>query len=159
YVQLIAMVLLIWAEAPKPEQQQRLMRAYIFGAAVLAVLTILRNESSAVGVRQGAFGMNPNDIGLRIGLAVPLALSLLVVDQRPIWPWIYRAEVVAITCGVFFTASRGGFIALLGAFLMVPLTLKAWTPKQKLATVVLVVIGALVAVRMVPQKAWNRLGE
>jgi len=27
YVQLIALVLLIWAEAPKPEQQQRLMRA------------------------------------------------------------------------------------------------------------------------------------
>src|SRR5215469_13374955 len=58
YVQLIAMVLLIWAEAPKPEQQQRLMRAYILGAGVLAIATILQNQSSAVDVRQGAFNLN-----------------------------------------------------------------------------------------------------
>ena len=31
--------------------------------------------------------------------------------------------------------------------------------KAKLATVVLVVIGALVAIRMVPQRAWDRLGS
>jgi len=159
YVQLIAMVLLVWAEAPKPEQQQRLMRAYIIGATVLAVATVLTNESSAVGVRQGAFNMNPNDIGLRIVLSVPMALYLAVVDKRPIWPWIYRASIIAASCGVFFTASRGGFVALIAAFLMVPLTLKAWTPKQKLATVVLVIIGSLVAIRMVPQRAWTRLGE
>jgi O-antigen ligase len=159
YVQLIAMVLLIWAEAPKPEQQQRLMRAYIIGATVLAVATVLTNEHSVVGVRQGAFNMNPNDIGLRIVLSVPMALYLAVVDKRPVWPWIYRASIVAASCGVFFTASRGGFVALIAAFLMVPLTLKAWTPKQKLATVVLVIIGSLVAIRMVPQRAWTRLGE
>ena len=159
YVQLIAMVLLIWAEAPKPEQQQRLMRAYIIGAGALAVATILQNESSVVGVRQGAFNMNPNDIGLRIVLSVPMALYLSAVDKRRIWPWIYRAEVVAASCGLFFTASRGGFVALIAAFLMIPLTLKSWTTKQKLATLVLVVIGALVAIRMVPQKAWTRLGS
>ena len=81
YVQLIAMVLLIWAEAPKPEQQQRLMRAYIIGATVLAVATVLTNEHSVVGVRQGAFNMNPNDIGLRIVLSVPMALYLSVGGQ------------------------------------------------------------------------------
>ncbi len=159
YVQLIAMVLLIWAEAPKPDQQQRLMRAYILGAGVLAVATVLTNQSSSVGVRQGAFHMNPNDIGLRIVLAVPMALYLTVVDKRPIWPWIYRAVVVAAACGVFYTASRGGFVALIAAFLMIPLTLRSWTAKQKLATVVLVVIGALIAIRMVPQRAWSRLAE
>jgi O-antigen ligase len=159
YVQLIAMVLLIWAEAPKPEQQQRLMRAYILGAGILAVATVLTNQSSAVGVRQGAFNMNPNDIGLRIVLSVPMALYLSVVDKRPIWPWIYRVEVIAASCGVFYTASRGGFVALIAAFLMIPLTLREWTAKQKLATVVLVVIGALVAIRMVPQRAWTRLGS
>jgi O-antigen ligase len=159
YVQLIAMVLLIWAEAPKPEQQQRLMRAYIIGAGVLAIATILQNQNSAVGVRQGAFNMNPNDIGLRIVLSVPMALYLSIVDKRPIWPWIYRAEVIAAACGVFYTASRGGFVALIAAFLMIPLTLSSWTFKQKLATVVLVIIGALVAIRMVPQRAWTRLGE
>ena len=42
---------------------------------------------------------------------------------------------------------------------MVPLTLKAWTPKQKLAAVVLVIIGSLFAIRMVPQRAWTRLGS
>jgi O-antigen ligase len=159
YVQLIAMVLLIWAQAPKPEQQERLMRAYIIGAAVLSVATILQNEGSAVGVRQGAFNMNPNDIGLRIVLSVPMALYLSVKDKRSLWAWFYRAEVVAAACGMFFTASRGAFVAFIAAMLMIPLTLRQWTSKQKLATVVLVVIGALVAIRMVPQRAFSRLGE
>jgi O-antigen ligase len=159
YVQLIAMVLLIWAEAPKPEQQQRLMRAYIIGAGVLAVATILQNQGSAVGVRQGAFNMNPNDIGLRIVLSVPMALYLSAVDKRAIWGWFYRAQVIAAACGMFFTASRGAFVAFIAAMLMIPLTLRSWSFKQKLATVVLVVIGSLVAIRMVPQKAWTRLGS
>jgi O-antigen ligase len=159
YVQLIAMVLLIWAEAPKPDQQQKLMRAYIVGAAVLAVATILQNQSSAVGVRQGAFNMNPNDIGLRIVLSVPMALYLSAVDKNQLWGWFYRASVIAVACGVFYTASRGGFVALIAAFLMIPLTLKTWTPKQKLATVMLLVIGSIVAVRIIPQRAWTRLGE
>lgn len=159
YVQLIAMVLLIWAEAPKPEQQKKLMRAYIIGAGVLAVATILQNQGSAVGVRQGAFHMNPNDIGLRIVLSVPMALYLSAVDENQIWGWFYRAQVIAAACGMFFTASRGAFVAFIAAMLMIPLTLKAWSFKQKLATVVLVVIGSLVAIRMVPQKAWTRLGS
>ncbi|HEY2823625.1 MAG TPA: O-antigen ligase family protein [Candidatus Acidoferrum sp.] len=159
YVQLIAMVLLIWAEAPKPEQQQRLMRAYIIGAGVLAVATILQNQGSVVGVRQGAFNMNPNDIGLRIVLSVPMALYLSAVDKSPIWGWFYRAQVIAAACGMFFTASRGAFVAFIAAMLMIPLTLRSWSFKQKLATVVLVVIGSLVAIRMVPQKAWTRLGS
>jgi O-antigen ligase len=158
YVQLIAMVLLIWAEAPKPEHQQRLMRAYVLGAGFLAVATILQNQGSTVG-RQGAFNMNANDIGLRIVLSIPMALYLAVVDKRPIWPWVYRAVVAAGACGIFFTASRGSFVALLASGLMIPLTLGSWTTKQKLATVVLVVIGAAVAIKMVPEKAWTRLGE
>ena len=57
------------------------MRAYIIGATVLAVATVLTNEHSVVGVRQGAFNMNPNDIGLRIVLSVPMALYLAVGGQ------------------------------------------------------------------------------
>jgi O-antigen ligase len=160
YVQLIAMVLLIWAEAPKAEQQERLMRAYIIGAGVLAVATIMQNEGSAVvGVRQGAFNMNPNDIGLRIVISVPMALYLSVKEKNPLWAWFYRIQVVAAACGMFFTASRGAFVAFLAAMLMIPLTLRQWTGKQKLATAVLVVIGALIAIRMVPQRAFSRLGE
>ena len=60
------------------------MRAYIVGAGILAVATILQNESSIVGVRQGAFNMNPNDIGLRIVLSVPMALYLSAVDKSAI---------------------------------------------------------------------------
>jgi O-antigen ligase len=159
YVQLIAMVFLIWAEAPKPEHQKQLMRAYIIGATILAIATILQNQGSAVGVRQGAFNMNPNDIGLRIVLSVPMALYLSAVDKSSIWGWFYRAAVVATACGMFFTASRGAFVAFIAALLMIPLTLKSWTPKQKMATVVLLVIGSLVAIRIIPQRAWTRLGS
>jgi O-antigen ligase len=103
--------------------------------------------------------MNPNDIGLRIVISVPMALYLSVKEKNPLWAWFYRIQVVAAACGMFFTASRGAFVAFLAAMLMIPLTLRQWTGKQKLATAVLVVIGALIAIRMVPQRAFSRLGE
>ena len=130
YVQLLAMVLLIWAEAPRPEQQHNLMRAYIAGAGVLAVATILQNRAGMAYVRQGAFNMNPNDIGLRIVLSVPMALYLTAVDKSAIRGWLYRAQVAAAACGAFFTESRGAFVAILAAMLMIPLTFRSWSAKQ-----------------------------
>jgi O-antigen ligase len=158
YIQLLAMVWLIWQAAPKREQQQRLMQAYIVGAAILSVATILRNQSSVVGLRQGAFNMNPNDIGLRIVLSVPMALYLSTVDKSTIRAWLYRAQTVAVVCALFFTASRGAFVAFLASLLMIPLTFRSWTSKQKLATAVLVVIAAMAAIKVVPKAAWERLG-
>jgi O-antigen ligase len=136
-----------------------LMRAYVTGATVLALATILQNETSIISARQGAFNMNPNDIGLRIVLSVPMALYLSAVDKSALRAWFYRFQIAAAACGMFFTESRGALVAFLAALLMIPLTLRAWTFKQKLATVVLIVISALVAIRMVPQRAWDRLGS
>jgi O-antigen ligase len=159
YVQLLAMVWLIWQTAPKREQQTRLMQAYIAGAAILSVATILRNQSSVVGLRQGAFNMNPNDIGLRIVLSVPMALYLSTIDKSAIRAWLYRAQTVVVVCALFFTASRGAFVAFLASLLMIPLTFRAWSARQKVATAVLVVVAVMAALKVVPKAAWERLGS
>ncbi len=159
YVQLLFMVWLIWQLAPRKQQQIVLMQAYLFGTGVSAIATILQNTSSAVGLRQGSFNMNPNDVALRLVLSVPIALYLGAVEKSTLRAWLYRLQMVVVVSGLFFTASRGAFLAFLVSLLMIPLTFRAWSLRQKLALGAVVVIAGMTAVTLVPKAAWQRLGS
>jgi O-antigen ligase len=158
YVQLLFMVWLIWELAPQRRQQVSLMQAYLIGTGVSAIATILSNRGSSVGVRLGSFNMNPNDIGLRLVLSVPIALYLAAVEKSALKVWLYRLQMVAVVSALFFTASRGAFIAFLASLLMIPLTFRKWTVRQKMAMGVVVMAAAVTAVAIVPKAAWQRLG-
>jgi O-antigen ligase len=159
YVQLLFMVWLIWELAPQKSQQVSLMQAYLIGTGISAVATIMQNTGSSVGVRQGSFNMNPNDVGLRIVLSVPIALYLAAVEKSTLRVWMYRLQMVVVVSALFFTASRGAFLAFLASLLMIPLTFRAWTTRQKLAMGVVVVIAGMTSVALVPKAAWHRLGS
>jgi O-antigen ligase len=159
YAQLLFMVWLIWELAPQKRQQVSLMQAYLVGTGVSAIATILDNAHSSAGLRQGAFNMNPNDIGLRLVLSVPIALYLAAVEKSALRVWLYRLQMVVVVSGLFFTASRGAFIAFLASLLMIPLTFRMWPLRQKMAMGVVVVVAAMTAVTLVPKAAWQRIGS
>jgi O-antigen ligase len=157
YVQLLVMVWLMWQLAQQRDQQAKLMQAYIFGTVLSAIATILLNRTAAGG-RQGGFNMNINDVGLRLVLSVPMSLYLAAREHRFVRLWMYRAHIVVVVCALFFTASRGAFLAFLASLLMVPLTFRAWTWRQKMAMAAVVVAAAMTAAALVPKAAWERLG-
>jgi O-antigen ligase len=157
YVQLLVMVWLIWQLAQTKDQQARLMQAYIFGTVLSAIATILLNRTAAGG-RQGGFNMNINDVGLRLVLSVPMSLYLAAREHRVLRLWLYRAHIVVVVCALFFTASRGAFLAFLASLFMVPLTFRAWTWRQKMAMAAVIVAAGLTAAALVPKAAWERLG-
>jgi O-antigen ligase len=157
YVQLLVMVWLIWQLAPQKDQQARLMQAYMLGTAISAIGTIVLNRTAAGG-RQGSFNMNINDIALRLVLSVPMALYLAAREHRALRLWLYRLQIVIVVCALFFTASRGAFLAFIVSLLMVPLTFRSWTWRQKIAMGVVVLAAAMVASALVPKAAWQRLG-
>jgi O-antigen ligase len=119
--------------------------------------TILQHGS--VFVRQDTFNMNPNDVGLRLALSIPIALYLGAVENSSLRLWLYRLQMVLAVSALFLTASRGALLALFASVLMIPLTFLRWSFRQKAAMVVVVVIAALTAVAVVPQSAWLRLGS
>jgi O-antigen ligase len=157
YIQLLAVVWLIWELAPQPQQQARLMQAYLLGTVVFAVTTILQNPDGSAFQRQVAFNINPNDAGLRLALSVPIALYLAATERNGWLAWLYRLQIVVAGCGLFFTASRGALLALGVALLMIPLTFRMWTRRQRMTMGVAIAFAAIAAITIVPSTAWQRM--
>ena len=157
YVQLLAVAWLIWELAPQLPQQKRLMQAYLLGTSVFAIATILQYSDASAYQRQVAFNINPNDAGLRLALSVPLALYLAASEKKALLAWLYRLQIVAAACGLFFTASRGAMIALCVALLMIPLSFRMSTGRQRVTMGVVLAVATIAAVALVPSSAWLRM--
>jgi O-antigen ligase len=157
YLQLLALAWLIWELAPTHEQRVNLLKAYLLGAGVSAIGTLAKHEA-ANQIRDTAFNMNPNDVGLRLALAIPMALYLAAVEKNAIKAWLYRMLMIVAAVALFRTASRGALLAMgISLALMIPLTLSKWTLNQKLAMGLAVALAVVVAVRVIPNSSWTRL--
>jgi O-antigen ligase len=158
YVQFLAMVWLIWELAPLPRHRVHLMQAYLVGTGVSAVGALLHIGAAAGVTRNSTFNMNPNDIGLRLAISVPMALYLAASEKQDFRVWFYRLHMIVASCALFMTGSRGALIALCGSFLMIPLTFRKWTFRQKLVMGIVVVAAAYTAISFVPASTWDRIG-
>ena len=123
YVQLLALAWMIWQLAPEHVQRVMLMRGYLLGAMVSALGTLTMRSSLGGGAREAAFNMNPNDIGLRMALAIPIALYLAATEKRALPAWAYRLAMIIASAALFRTASRGALVSFCIAMLMIPLTI------------------------------------
>jgi O-antigen ligase len=115
YLQEMMIVWLIWEFVESPDNHRDLMRVWLAGSWVLAILTIANFASSYPGsvdqVRFAAVGQDPNDVARYLDLGFPIAALLL--DGRERWPGKLLAAgylPLGFAC-VLLTASRGGFLA------------------------------------------------
>jgi O-antigen ligase len=157
YVQFLVMAWMIWEFAPRHEERVRLMQAYLIGTGISALGALMHIGVTATYTRNSAFNMNPNDVGLRLALSVPMSIYLAASEKQDLRIWLYRAHSVLAACALFMTGSRGALIAFCGSLLLVPLTFRRWTFQQKIALGVLVVAGAMTATALVPATTWERL--
>jgi O-antigen ligase len=158
YVQLFAMVWLIWELSPRAREQLRLMQAYVFGTFVSGVDTIylFLSHQESVYQRYAGARLDANDLGLMMALSIPLSYYLLIQAQGRM-VWVYRLQLVLAGTTILLTASRGAALASIVALTIVPLTHARLTGRQKIAvlfTVLLLVCGTLV---FVPSTSWDRL--
>ncbi len=112
-------VWLVWEFAESPSDLRALLRAWVAGSWVLAVLTLANfasPEALAEGhIRFAAGGQDPNDVARFLDLGFPLAA--LLFDTEPRWPGrLLAAGYLPLgLVAVVLTASRGGFLAALVA--------------------------------------------
>src|SRR3984893_17204411 len=158
YIQFLAMLWLIWELAPLPRQRVNLMQAYLVGTGVSALGALLHIGAAAGVTRNSTFNMNPNDIGLRLALSVPMALYLAASEKQDFRVWLYRLHMILAVCALLMTGSRGALIALVGSLFMIPLTFRKWTFRQKAVMAVVVVAAVMTAIAMVPASTWQRMG-
>jgi O-antigen ligase len=122
YVQLLLMVWLILEFAPNRRLQLHLLRAYVLGSYVSAAGTIFSyvSDSSTYWERHVAAGFDPNDLCLILALSIPMSFYLMVVEPAGFRGWLWRLHPAPVLFAALLTASRGGFLSICAALLIVP---------------------------------------
>jgi O-antigen ligase len=159
--QAMMVVWLVWEFAESAEDLRALLRAYVAGSCVLAVLTIssfASVEAIAAGqIRFAAAGQDPNDVARFLDLGFPLAALLLNGESR--WP----GRLLALgylplgLVAMVLTASRGGFLAGMVALAGCGLLLSRSHAKAVLAGVFALPAIAAALWFTVPHETFERL--
>jgi O-antigen ligase len=161
FFQEMMVVWMVWEFAESPGDLRDLLRAYVAGSWVLAILTLANAgspEALAAGqFRYAAYGQDPNDVARFLDLGFPLAGLLSNGESR--WP----ARLLAVgylplgLFAVLLTASRGGFLAALVALAGCGLLLARGRGGAVLAAVFSLPAVAVVAWLVVPGEIIARL--
>jgi O-antigen ligase len=161
YFQEMMIVWLVWEFAESPRDVRAMLRAFVAGSWVLALLT-LANFGSAEAVAAGqirfvAEGQDPNDVARFLDLGFPLAAVLLTSERR--WP----GRLLALgylplgLVAVVLTASRGGFLAAMLALAGCGLLLMRQHARAVLAGAAALPALAAVLWFAVPRETFERL--
>jgi len=160
YVQLLLMCWMIWELAPDVRRQRGLLMAYVLGAYVSGLATILAyvtgHGTSATLRRFAAEGFDANALGTILALAIPMAWYLGLTYQRRILQWICRAYLPIGVFAIGLTASRGALVVGTVALLIVPLTLTKLSPGRMVGALLLLIVCGTLAAVYVPQTSLAR---
>ena len=160
YVQILAMIWLVWQFAQTYREQVLLLRALVLGTYVSSIATILEyfQGSYYQYQRYAGAGFDPGELGMVLAISVPISLYLIVRERGKGAVWIYAGQLVLAASAILLTASRGPVIACcLGSVLILPFLARQLTGGQKVAAAALVVAAGVVAFFVVPKTSWSRL--
>jgi hypothetical protein len=115
YFQEMMIVWLMWEFADTPADLRALLRAFVAGSWVLAILTLaaVRSpEAIAAGqFRFAAYGQDPNEVARFLDLGFPFAALLLDSERSKLARLLSLGFLPVGLFAVLLTASREGFLA------------------------------------------------
>lgn len=119
YFQEMMIVLLLWEFVESATGLRTLLRVWVAGSWILALLTLANfavvQAAAGSQIRFVAAGQDPNDVARFLDLALPLAALLFRCEERrPVRIMAFGYLPVGLTA-VLLTASRSGFVAALVA--------------------------------------------
>jgi O-antigen ligase len=160
YFQLLVVLWMIWELAPSFRHQRGLLLAYVLGAYVAAINTIMVYRSLlGTNVRRfSAQNFDPNDLGMTLALAIPMAWYLGMTYHQPIMRWVCRAYMPLALVAIGLTGSRGALVASIVALLIVPVSMTQLSPSRVAAGIFLIFASGAAAVSYIPATSWERFG-
>jgi O-antigen ligase len=158
FVQLFLVVWMVWELAPSGRRLLGLLLAYVLGAYVAALETILLYRRAAGELRRfAAGGSDPNTLAMTLALALPMAWYLSMTHHRPAVRWACKAYLPIALLAIALTGSRGGMIVSIVALLIVPLAMTNLSPGKLVSAIAMLAISGALAVSYVPQTVVERL--
>jgi O-antigen ligase len=173
FLQLLALVWLVWEFVPTQRLVQGLLQSYVIGCFVASLMTLYNFASgrtaaqllAAEGVerwdefRYSVNGVNENDLGVILALSIPIIFYLLASQKGALIKLICWLQLVSGFTAIFLTASRGALLAAVIGLAMFPLVVSRLPRPQKLLS--LVACAGLIAcgIYLVPASSWQRIAE
>lgn len=161
YFQVMMIVWIVWEVVKTPRHLRGMLRAFVAGCWVLAILTCLNWSSSSMAaagqIRFAAEGQDPNDVARFLDLGFAPAALLFATEMGWLTRLLAIGYVPAGLLAMLLTASRGGFAAALAALLGSAILLVIWRPRAAAMVFVglAVTVGALFL--FVPAGSLDRL--
>jgi len=117
YAQELMIAWFVWELVDTPRHLRDVMRAYVAGAWLLALLTLgsFAVASTPEQVRFAAASQDPNDMARFLVLAFPLAAALVGSESTRQGKLLAAGYLPFGLLGVLLTASRSGFLAAMVA--------------------------------------------
>jgi O-antigen ligase len=158
FVQLFLVLWMMWELGSTASRQRGLLAAYVLGAGVPAIATILLYIREAGVLRRfSAGGADPNSLGMTLALGIPIAWYLSLTATRPLYRWLWRAYLPLAMFATVLTGSRGAMIATMVALLIIPLT-TSLSPGRLVAAIALLALSGALIVAYAPERVVERLG-
>jgi O-antigen ligase len=158
FIQLLLMIWMLWELATTPRRQRALLLAYVFGAYVAAYKTfgVYYSELGTTNVRFSAPNFDPNDLGMLLALAIPMAWYLGSTMEQPLLRWVARLYIPMGLVAIGLTASRGALLASIVGLSIIPFTLRRISKGLIIALVPLALLSVFLMVSFVPATSWQR---
>ena len=156
--QLFGMFWLVWELCPADAARRLLMRAYVAGAAVSSVWTMLRaaHNQQTYYHRFATAGFDPNDLGVTLALALPMALYLSH-RARALEAALVRAAAALALVAILLTASRTALVAAALSFAFPLITWRAARLGQRVSSLALLALLIAGTLKLAPSASRQRL--
>jgi len=160
FIQLLAMMWMIWELAVSRSRQLGLMAAYVLGAYIAALDTILLWRRQGEMMRRfAAGGVDNNDLAMMLALAIPMAWYLSMTVRKPVLRLLFSAYVPCAILAIGLTGSRGGMVTAVVALLFIPITVSKLSPLRRGIAIGLLWVSGIVAVTYLPETLMERLAS
>jgi O-antigen ligase len=162
YAQLILFLWLGWQVVRTSRDWRALAGGYVLGCATAAVASWM---ASLAGVsylgdewdpRYVAYGFDPNDMGVTLAIAVPLAVHL-GVTVRGVWRVVWFSYLPLALSASVLTGSRGGAITMAVALIAATYVALRSAPRLAVPLGGLITVGVIAAALWVPPATWRRV--
>jgi len=161
YFQEMMIVWLIWEFVEDQRSLRAVLRAWLAGSWVLAILTVVNFLSTlylaATQVRFVPVNQDPNDVARFLALGFPVAALLLQAERNRLVRLIALGYFIVGLAAVLLTGSRGGLVAVFVALAGCAVLLMHSAPRQVLKVALFLPFIAAILWFTVPLQTYERM--
>src|SRR5262245_30301393 len=158
YVQLVALVWLFGEFVTEIWQLEAVFVCYCLGA-LAAIADDFRNFALGIDagdLRFAASNFDPNDFGVTLGIAIPLAWYLVL--HRRGFVRVLAGALIPLACvAILLTGSRAAFLAVIVALSIIPLTVSPRSVGSWIKVAAVLVLAGTAVAWVVPNTLWERV--